>query len=299
MHYRKKGIDMEKKRLEIIVDAVWMIATVLYCVFVIPMCEHSTLRTIAMFALLVYTFVRFLCFSESSSWKIVIVPLLSMFGTMFCSVTYKHNRLESGPTVITQFYITTQETYHISRGRDRIKVIGNYAFGNNKVEKSFIVDDALKCDWTYVWINIDCPKNIELYTEEPTGEQMLTIRDFAFVEDDTVFTYHDYTLKRPDVVHNTVGINLVYKAWRSQTNLSDSTVTVNFKDVAFRNTEFKVKLDDLAVIPDTFLISHNPMHPPRWRGINSVIVRSIPFTTGRKFPIMAISSTAGSIPSTK
>ena len=108
----------------------------------------------------------------------------------------------------------------------------------------------------YVIVPVDC-ENIPLLTEYCNRSNYSIIHDFAFLEDTTFFTYHDYSLKNPDLVYYQVGFNTIFKATSDSINIQDSTILLNFNDICNINHSVKYSIKGFESIPDTLLIYRN------------------------------------------
>ena len=255
----------------ILVIVVYIVLAVLYCIFIVPICNHAAYGVwffAALIGCLGLTNAVEKLKNEGYGFGALIGILLAFFICMVYEGQYEISLMEKGPTIITKFHITKGRWIEGDRSRSpKFLVyghfqIGNKTFGEYSYEKQYYLQYKeklkFKNSWTYIMYNLDCPRPVKGYRyPNPKQEDIAKIHDFAFMEGDTLYSYHDYALRNPDLVNHYVGFNLVYKACRMQTNLEDSTVMLKFNDVLFQRNTIQVKLDDLIFIPDTFLISHS------------------------------------------
>ena len=83
------------------------------------------------------------------------------------------------------------------------------------------------------------------------------IHDFAFLDDTTFYTYHDFSLIKPDLVYYQVGYNVLYNAVCDTSAIADSTVLLSFTDVLGKDQTVKYSVKGYPSIPDTFLVYRN------------------------------------------
>ena len=83
------------------------------------------------------------------------------------------------------------------------------------------------------------------------------IYDFAFLDDTTFYTYHDFSLIKPDLVYYQVGYNVLYNAVCDTSAFADSTALLSFTDVVGKDQTVKYCVKGYQNIPDTFLVYRN------------------------------------------
>ena len=83
------------------------------------------------------------------------------------------------------------------------------------------------------------------------------IHDFAFLDDTTFYTYHDFSLIKPDLVYYQVGYNVLYNAACDTSAIADNTVLLSFTDVLGKGQTVKYSVKGYPSIPDTFLVYRN------------------------------------------
>ena len=107
----------------------------------------------------------------------------------------------------------------------------------------------------FVRVYVDC-HNFRL-TEYSNHHNFSKIHDFAFLDDTTFYTYHDFALIKPDLVYYQVGYNVLYKASCDTSAIADSTAFLSFDDVCGKNQIVKYSVKGYPNIPDTFLVYRN------------------------------------------
>ena len=141
-----------------------------------------------------------------------------------------------------------------------IKPSGYRSIGWSKVRfkyhKSYITEkiDGLtkykKGTKIFVIHPVECSNPV--FKEYKDTTKYSQIYDFAFLDDTTFYTYHDFSLIKPDFVYYQEGFNVVYKATFDGNYL-------HFVDVCEKNRKVKYSVNSysLANLPDTFLVYKN------------------------------------------
>ena len=267
VHYVFNSIIMKLSRF--LCCAVFIFLAVLYCIFIVPICDHTVYGVWCFIAWILAGVLLFMVFEAiitipekylekyfADAWDVVgwVVALIICVSY---ENYYEDFRIENGPTIITKFHITKT----VSQKRAGYASFGYFYIGSRKYKDDIKYRlrpfNKPKGKWSYIMYLLDCEEPLHYYAIDPTEKDIDKIHDFAFMEGGKLYSYHDYALRNPDLVNHYVGFNLVYKACRMQTNLEDSTVMLKFNDVLFQRNTIQVKLDDLIFIPDTFLISHS------------------------------------------
>ena len=81
------------------------------------------------------------------------------------------------------------------------------------------------------------------------------INDFAFLEKEKLYSYHDYSLKKPDLVYYNVGFNILQKAHSKIIN--DSTAYLYFTQIDNTEKVLSFNINNYEEVPDTFLVYKN------------------------------------------
>ncbi len=251
---------MNKTNFQYYFAAAWIIGTVLYCIFIIPKCDHiiySHLATVLFFlSIIVVPF-----FVPDNCKAIIIAPIISFLITSLYSSFYLDMRLKEGPTFITKFYIVNNQLVKSGDGKGgkpTINVYGYYKIGGQTINNTLVTSKYHTNNWEYVkYLLGDCPSHLYSYKENPTIYDIEIINDFAFLEHDSIYSYYDYSFKRTDFVYHHVGYYVLYKALCDIVSITDSTALLSFYDVLGRNHFVKYSVNGFQNIPDTFLIYRN------------------------------------------
>ncbi|MDD6004003.1 MAG: hypothetical protein PUC50_17640 [Bacteroidales bacterium] len=109
----------------------------------------------------------------------------------------------------------------------------------------------------YMRFSVECSLGDTLLYLLATDTNRKRIYDFAFYEGEDFYTYHDYSLRKPDLVYYKAGYNVLYNALCDTSAIADSTALLSFKDVCGKNQIVKYSVKGYPSIPDTFLIYRN------------------------------------------
>ena len=109
----------------------------------------------------------------------------------------------------------------------------------------------------YMRFSVECSLGDTLLYLLATDTNRKRIYDFAFYEGEDFYTYHDYSLRKPDLVYYKAGFNVLYNAVCDTSTIADSTVLLSFKDVVGKDQIVKYSVKGYHTIPDTFLIYRN------------------------------------------
>ena len=256
----------------ILVIAVYIVLAVLYCIFIVPICNHAAYGVwffAALIGCLGLTNAVEKLKNEGYGFGALIGILLAFFICMVYEGQYEFSLMEKGPTLITKFHITKGRWIEGDRSRSpKFLVYGHFQIGDKKFGEYWPYEEQyylqykeklkFKNSWTYIMYNLDCPRPVKGYRyPNPKQEDIDKIHDFAFMEDGKLYSYHDYALKHPDLVHSTVGFNLIYKARCRWYNAADSVVSLYFIDQNYNEEMLWYRLGRNEVFSDTLLIYRN------------------------------------------
>ena len=115
-----------------------------------------------------------------------------------------------------------------------------------KVGSTVYMQFSLECSLTDTLLSIIEPNSIRSQ-----------IHDFGFYEGKNFYNYHDYSLKKTDLVYYKVGFNVIYNAVCGLVDRQDSTIMLCFNDVCGKYQTVKYSVKGYQIIPDTFLIYRN------------------------------------------
>ena len=247
---------------------VFIVAAVLYCIYIVPICNHTVHAMWCFVAWLLaggFLFVvyeKFIPIPEkylkySGEALDVVGLVVALLISVFYETYYEGMRIDNGPTLITKYHITKVKSVK----RSGYASFGYFKIGRQKYKddykyslKSF---DKPKGKWSYIMYLLDCEEPLHWYQKDPTENKIALIHDFAFMENGTLFTYHDYALKKPDLVYSYVGFYLVYKASCIWNSTSDSTVNLYCRDKNNKFWVLKYKMNRNDVFADTMLVYKN------------------------------------------
>ena len=261
---------MENKEdyYHLITGAVFVLCAVPYCKYIVPICHHTTQ---GMFCLMVWVLLAAFLFMV---WdKMIVLPekylkyfsgagvVVGWFATLgicfFYDIHYDATRVYNGPALIAKYRITKIEAQ-----RGWYESFGYFKIGRQKYKDDFKyvlkTSGKPKGKWSYsIYLLGDCERPMYCYRLNPKEEDIALIHDFAFMENDSLYSYHDYALKKPDLVYNYVGFYLVYKAKCYWDNASDSIVRMYYHDKNGKWCGLKYKMNRNDVFADTMLVYAN------------------------------------------
>ena len=240
--------------------AVWIIGTVLYCIFIVPMCDHIIYSNLAI--VLFFLSIIAVPFLVPDNCKaIIITPIISVIITSLYTLDYLDMRLKKGPTFVTKFYIINNQLVKKGNGKGikpTINVKGYYRIGGQTINNTLVTNHYHTNNWEYVkYLLNNCHSLLYCYKENPTINDIDIINDFAFLENDSIYSYYDYSLKQTDLVYYQVGYNVLYNAVCDTSAIADSTALLSFTDVLGKDQTVKYSIKGYPSIPDTFLIYRN------------------------------------------
>ncbi len=188
----------------------------------------------------------------------IFIPMMSIIPDLLIQSKFETIHLNDGPSIVkkckvTKVYLTHSNHLYIWK-TDFVAMINNDTIKKGTITfQSKKVGNNILCYW-----NIDCPSNydIEYYMVKNYTDFEL-INDFGFLEKEQLYSYHDYSLIKPDLVYYQVGYNVVYKALCDTSAIADSTALLTFTDVVGKDQTVKYSVKGYPSIPDTFLVYRN------------------------------------------
>lgn len=194
----------------------------------------------------------------NEAFFIIFIPLMSLILDVLFLSKLETIHLNDGPSIVkkckvTKVYLTHSNHLYIWK-TDFVAM-----FNNDTIKKGTItfqskkVGNNILCYW-----NLDCPTNVDIeYYMVKNYTDFELINDFGFIENENLYSYHDYSLKKPDLVYYNVGFNIIYNAVGGLVDKQDSTLMLCFNDVCgqYKNVKYSVK--GYKNIPDTFLVYRN------------------------------------------
>lgn len=111
----------------------------------------------------------------------------------------------------------------------------------------------------YKKFSLECSLTDTLHSINEPVSVRSQIHGFGFYEGKVFYNYHDYSLKKTDLVYYKVGFNVVYKAIPGVVSYDKGikSTSMCFIDINRKYRTVKYNLYNYPTIPDTFLIYHN------------------------------------------
>lgn len=186
-----------------------------------------------------------------TSFPMIILSALSLVFTIriVYFIDAKKN-VQNGTAIIRKVFV---EDLIGSSGHYRAKI--SYFDGKKKVYESLepCLSDT-KGTSIYVVLSLNYGMSFH-YIDYPTKANYDTIGDFAFVDNHQYYSYHDYAIKNIDYVFNSVGINVVFKAVKTNYDKTNETATLLVKNASDSIVSIMYKAN--PPILDTMLVFKN------------------------------------------
>ena len=186
----------------------------------------------------------------------IMIPMVMLIIDMLICSKLDMMYLNDGPSIVKKCKVTKVYKQHsnhlITWKTDFVAMINNDTIKKGTITfQSKKVGNTILCYW-----NIDCPSNydIEYYMVKNYTDFEL-INDFAFLEKEKLYSYHDYSLKKPDLVYYNVGFNVLQKAHSKIIN--DSTAYLYFTQIDSTEKVLSFNIKNYEEVPDTFLVFKN------------------------------------------
>jgi len=237
---------MRKKVSYCILIAIYLI----YCIsFVINICNYDFHKMLDYGFALMTVWLLLHCFVQHNFEGFfvklfVLYVFIFIFSSYYRSDFYKYHGLSivkpaevvyvMPPDSHCKGWSEVKFKYHKSYKAEEIEGITKYKIGT----KIFIIHP------------IECSSPV--FKEYKDTTKYSQIYDFAFLDDTTFYTYHDFSLIKPDFVYYQEGFNVVYKATFDGNYL-------HFFDVCEKNRKVKYSINTGSItnVPDTFLVYRN------------------------------------------
>ncbi len=186
-----------------------------------------------------------------TSFPMIILSALSLVFTI--RIVYfidAKKDVQNGTAIIRKVFV---EDLIGSSGHYRAKI--SYFDGKKKVYESLepCLSDT-KGTSIYVVLSLNYGMSFH-YIDYPTKANYDTIGDFAFVDNHQYYSYHDYAIKNIDYVFNSVGINVVFKAVKTNYDKTNETATLLVQDASDHIVSIMYKTK--TPILDTMLVFKN------------------------------------------
>lgn len=223
-----------------------------------PVVRYPIVRRILFFLILLFPIVLILLYSKYWFWQIAIpVCIFHIIFVVFIEKRIDANLIEERPSMVIPTVIIKKQN-HTSRHfkSQKVWLKGTGSIYNNTYE---IICGSLGRvgSAVYMRFSVECSLGDTLLYLLATDTNRKRIYDFAFYEGEDFYTYHDYSLRKPDLVYYKAGFNVLYNAVCDTSTIADSTVLLSFKDVVGKDQIVKYSIKGYPTIPDTFLIYRN------------------------------------------
>lgn len=192
----------------------------------------------------------------NKNFKDIIIPIVLIW---FCSTILPHAILKrlfyhyDGISIIRLAKIDgVNPTKSYRQGSSKV-IYTDY--DSTRIESIYGLTRLTKGTDIYVIHPLECSSPV--YKEYKDSINYPLIYDFAFLDNKDFYTYHDFSLIKPDLVYYQVGYNVVYKALCDTSAIADSTVLLSFTDVLGKDQTVKYSVKGYPSIPDTFLVYRN------------------------------------------
>ena len=241
--------------------SIYVFILFVYFIFVyepILCSDNYKLRVLFFDFILVYPIVMILLFSKE--YKGFLVFNCVIWHTIICIFIIKKinaNLIEERPSMVIPTVIIQKQnhtSHHFKSQKVWLK--GTGSIYNNTYE---IICGSLGRvgSAVYMRFSIECHTVDTLLYLLATDTNRKRIYDFAFYEGKDFYTYHDYSLRKPDLVYYKAGYNVLYNALCDTSAIADSTALLSFNDVCGKYHNVKYSVKGYPNIPDTFLIYRN------------------------------------------
>ena len=241
--------------------SIYVFILFVYFIFVyepIQCSDNYILRVLFFVFILVYPIVMILLFSKE--YKGFLLFNCVIWHTIICIFISKKintNLIEERPSMVIPTVIIKKQD-HTSRHfkSQKVWLKGTGSIYNNTYE--MICGSLGRVgSAVYMRFSIECHTVDTLLYLLATDTNRKRIYDFAFYEGKDFYTYHDYSLRKPDLVYYKAGYNVLYNALCDTSAIADSTSLLSFKDVCGKYHNVKYSVKDYPNIPDTFLVYRN------------------------------------------
>ncbi|MDD6003627.1 MAG: hypothetical protein PUC50_15700 [Bacteroidales bacterium] len=186
----------------------------------------------------------------------IMIPMVMLIIDMLICSKLDKKYLNDGPSIVkkckvTKVYLTHSNHLYIWK-TDFVAMINNDTIKKGTITfQSKKVGNNILCYW-----NLDCPTNVDIeYYMVKNYTDFELINDFGFIENENLYSYHDYSLKKPDLVYYNVGFNILHKSYSKIIN--DTTAYLYFTQLDNTEKYLSLNIKNYKEIPDTFLVYKN------------------------------------------
>ena len=246
-------------RRKVIIISVYFVIMFVYFLFVNDylLCnDFIILRRIAFNFILFFPIVLIFLYSRDWFWpNMFCLGWHIIITIIICKKIDAHLISERPAMIIPTQVIKTQDhtSHHFKSQKVWLKGLGLYN------DTSVVINSSLgKVGSTvYMQFSLECSLADTLLSITEPDSIRSQIHDFGFYEGKVFYNYHDYSLKKPDLVYYKVGFNVIYNAVCGLVDIQDSTIMLCFNDVCGKYQKVKYSVKGYKNIPDTFLVYRN------------------------------------------
>lgn len=223
--------------------------------YIINICNYNEVKMVwTGFIIFLLSFLMYRLVNKN--FKDIIIPIVLIW---FCSTILPHAILKrffyhyDGISIIRLAKIdgvNPTKSYH--QGSSKV-IYTDY--DSTRIESIYGLTRLTKGTDIYVIHPLECSSPV--YKEYKDTINYSQIHDFAFLDDKDFYTYHDFSLIKPDLVYYQVGYNILYYAVCNTPSIADSTALLSFTDVLGKNQTVKYSVKGYSTIPDIFLVYRN------------------------------------------
>ena len=226
-------------------------------------CANLSVTSIRIYNFIADIFMRFfpliLIFFFSKEMFLVnaffcFIPHLIVLTICFTRVD--SNLIKERPSMIIPTQVIKKQdhtSHHFKSQKVWLKGLGLYN------DTSVVINSSLgKVGSTvYMQFSLECSLADTLLSITEPDSIRSQIHDFGFYEGENFYNYHDYSLRKTDLVYYKVGFNVIHNAVCGMVDNQDSTIMLCFNDVCGKYQNVKYSVKGYSTIPDTFLVYRN------------------------------------------
>lgn len=230
---------------------ILMVVYIIYCIFyAINICKFDCIEMSIFGFVLIVVFFLLHCFIQHDfedlfSNILIIFLLVFLFPhIVFVKLFYRYH----GFSIIrSAVVINVEDKQNYKGGNTDIRFKYHKSYKTKTIYKLYKYKKGTKI---FVIHPVECSNPV--FKEYKDTTKYSQIYDFAFLDDTTFYTYHDFSLIKPDFVYYQEGFNVVYKATFDGNYL-------HFFDVCEKNRKVKYSINNGSItnVPDTFLVYRN------------------------------------------
>ena len=241
---------------------VYIIVMIVFFFFIYTkQCEDSYKLIYKIGSIAIYFFPIILIIINYHQTRLFLINLFVYLNhiiiVIFCFLLADNHFLSTQSTIIFPSKIIKKEIYYRNKQKDHYITTKGYGIFERVFIKRYFTDKKVG-DYVYMRYGLECSSGRDTNFIEIDSSHLDKIHDFAFTDRNFEFyTYHDFSLIKPDLVYYQVGFNVVYNAICDTTTIIDSTAFLSFYDVLGKHHSVKYSVNGYPTIPDTFLVYRN------------------------------------------